>query len=294
MWPGPQFNDLRRTNRAVQVAQRMAECPSGSLPRQMQTWKEVIALYRLLDTPEVTFEALMQPHWQHTRQEIAAHPLVLLVQDTTELDLSPHPQTTGLGQVGNERGRGLYLQTMLAVLPESGAVLGCAQHEPFVRVSAPLGERRSQRRSRSERETDVWMRLVQRLGGLAPETTLVHVGDRTADMFDFFQACGSCQTHFLVRAVQNRRTQTPDGQILWRSPAWVDTWLVAAMGHRAGRLCGRVGSTSKPCWTVYIWLLNSVGNLCIKVSHLWRGGMKGCPQTAVLLTQYFNDVVLRA
>lgn len=209
-----QLNDLRRTNRAVQVAQRMAECPSGSLPRQMQTWKEVIALYRLLDTPEVTFEALMQPHWQHTRQEIAAHSLVLLVQDTTELDLTPHPKTTGLGQVGNERGRGLYLQTMLAVLPESGAVLGCAQQEPFVRVSAPPGERRSQRRFRSERETDVWMRLVQRLGGLAPETTLVHVGDRTADMVDFFQACGSCQTHFLVRAVQNRRTQTPDGQIL--------------------------------------------------------------------------------
>ena len=96
----------------------MAENASASLPAQMQTWKEMIALYRLLDKPDVTFEALMQPHWQQTCQEIALDPVVLLVQDTTELDLTQHPQTTGLGQVGNERGRGLYLQTMLAVLPE--------------------------------------------------------------------------------------------------------------------------------------------------------------------------------
>jgi hypothetical protein len=51
----------------------------------------------------------MQPHWQQTREQIEARSLVLLVQDTTEVDLSHHPKTKGLSQVGNERGRGLYL-----------------------------------------------------------------------------------------------------------------------------------------------------------------------------------------
>jgi hypothetical protein len=135
-----EFKDLRRTNRAVQVAQRMAACPSGWLPRQMQTGKEVIALYRLLDTPEVTFEALMQPHWQQTRQEIAAHALVLLVQDTTELDLTPHPKTTGLGQVGNERGQGLYVQTMLAVPTAVGSRAGlCPARAVCTRLGAAGG-----------------------------------------------------------------------------------------------------------------------------------------------------------
>jgi hypothetical protein len=46
---GPsQLNDIRRTGRAVKVATRMAENPSVSLPAQMQTWKEVIGLYRRL------------------------------------------------------------------------------------------------------------------------------------------------------------------------------------------------------------------------------------------------------
>ena len=165
----------------------MAANASASLPAQMQTWKETIALYRLLDEADVTFEALMHPHWQQTREQIAQEPVVLLVQDTTEVDLSQHPHTTGLGQVGNERGRGLYLQTVLAILPESGNVVGCALQEPWIRVPAPAGETRSQRRQRQERETDVWMRLVTRLGSFPAQTTAVHVGDRGADLFPFLR-----------------------------------------------------------------------------------------------------------
>jgi len=130
-----QLKDIRRTGRAVKAAKRMAENPSATLPAQMQTWKETMALYRLLKEDDVTFEALMQPHWQQTREQIETRPVVLLVQDTTEVDLSHHPKTKGLGQVGNERGRGLYLQTVLAVLPHSGEVLGCAMQEPGCRVS---------------------------------------------------------------------------------------------------------------------------------------------------------------
>ncbi len=205
------LKDIRRTGRAVKAATRMAENTSASFPAQMQTWKEVIALYRLLGEDDVTFEALMQPHWQQTREQIETRPVVLLVQDTTEVDLSHHPKTKGLGQVGNERGRGLYIQTVLAVLPEQGEVLGCAMQEPFVRTPAPPGETRSKRRQRSERETDVWMRLVTRLGNFPAETMVVHVGDRGADMFPFFQACRATQTHFLVRAFENRRIEPEEG-----------------------------------------------------------------------------------
>jgi hypothetical protein len=76
----------------------MAHNASASLPAQMQTWKETMALYRLLNEEEVTFEALMQPHWHQTREQIETRPVVLLVQDTSEVDLSHHPKTKGLGE----------------------------------------------------------------------------------------------------------------------------------------------------------------------------------------------------
>ncbi len=51
-----------------------------------------------------------------------------------------------------------------------------------------------------------------RLGSFPAETTIVHVGDRGADMFPFFQACRATQTHFLVRAFENRRLEPEEGR----------------------------------------------------------------------------------
>src|SRR5690348_1060782 len=174
-------------------ATRMAHDASASLPHQMQTWKEVKAVYRLLAEPDVTFEALMQPHWQETQAGLAGQARVLLVQDTTELDLSHRSKMVGLGQIGNAKGRGMLLQTVLAIVPESRMVLGCIAQKPFIRVPAPAKEQRYQRRHREHRETDVWMQMVEQVGSPPTASSLVHVGDRGADMVPFFRACLSQQ-----------------------------------------------------------------------------------------------------
>ena len=213
-----QLHDMRRTRRAVQAATNLAENPLGSLPAQMHTWKETKALYRLLDEPDVTFAALMEPHLKQSREQANSSGVVLLVQDTTDIDLSHRHKISGVGQIGNERGRGFFLQTVLAVRPQTQEVLGCMAQEPFVRIPAPEGEHRHQRLKREERETDVWMRQVQAIGTPEPGSMWVHVGDRGADMFPFFQACRSTQTHFLVRAAQNRRVQESEEEITYELP----------------------------------------------------------------------------
>jgi hypothetical protein len=212
---GVQLHDRRRTRRAVKAATNLAENPLGSLPAQMHTWKETKAVYRLLDEPDVTFAALMQPHLQQTRQQAQSSAVVLLVQDTTDIDLSHRHKISGVGQIGNERGRGFFVQTVLAVRPETREVLGCMAQEPFVRLPAPEGEPRYERRKREERETDVWMRQVQTIGTPEPGSMWVHVGDRGADMFPFFQACQATQTHFLVRAGKSRRVQVCEEEITY-------------------------------------------------------------------------------
>jgi hypothetical protein len=118
-----------------------------------------------------------------------------------------------VGHIGNERGRGLFLHTVLAVRPETREVRRCIAQEPFVRIPAPQGEQRYQRRKREERETDVWMRQVQAIGTPEPGGRWVQVGDRGADMFPFFQACQATQTHCLVRAAQKRRVEVRQDEI---------------------------------------------------------------------------------
>jgi hypothetical protein len=238
---GVHLQDLRRTRRAVQAASKLAENPLGTLPAQLQTWKQTKALYRLLDEPDVTFAALMQPHLHQTREQALSSHAVLMVQETTDIDLSHRRKISGVGQIGNERGRGFFVQTVLAVRPQTPEVLGCMAQEPFVRIPALEGEQRHQRRKRDERETDVWMRQVQAIGTPESARMWVHVGDRGADMFPFFQACRSTQTHFLVRAAQNRRVQESKEEISysltqarsWPSQASRPFAVPSRHGHQA-------------------------------------------------------------
>ncbi len=217
------LHDIRRTRRAVHSAELMAQNVSASLPAQMHSRKEVKALYRLVDETDVTYASLMQPHWQQTREAMQAQSVVLLVQDTTELNTTKHPTMKGVGPVGNEQGRGILLQTMLAIVPGSRDVLGCVSQEPFLRIPAPKGEQRYQLRTREHRESDVWGRLVHQAGRFPESVQVVHVADRGADIFTFFQACQTTHTHFLVRAAQNRRMQSGEqemGYVLEHVRSW--------------------------------------------------------------------------
>ena len=199
------LGDQRRTERAVKLATALAREPNVSLPRQLGERKEVQATYRFLQSAQVSYEALMGRHVQQTHQQCGEQSVVLLVQDTTELDYQAHRQTSGLGPIGNGRHQGFLLQTVLAVEPTSGELLGIAQQEPFVRKPAPKGERYSER-VQGERESQVWERAVQGIGAPSdPEQHVwVHVGERYSDIYTLFLECRRQQTHFVIRAAQDR------------------------------------------------------------------------------------------
>jgi hypothetical protein len=100
------LGDRRRERRAVALAGRMMRHPDASLPQQMHNRSALKAAYRLLDEEDVTHAALCQPHWDATREHAGRADLTLLIQDTSEIDYTHHPQTEGLGPIGDGRGRG--------------------------------------------------------------------------------------------------------------------------------------------------------------------------------------------
>src|SRR5947199_7977865 len=73
----------------------------------------------------------MQPHFHQTREQATSSPVVLLVQDTTDIDLSYRHKISGVGHIGNERGRGFFVQMVLAVRPQTREVLGCMAKATF-------------------------------------------------------------------------------------------------------------------------------------------------------------------
>jgi hypothetical protein len=208
------------------VAAAVAENPGGSIPEQMGDAHQAKAAYRLFDTPDVvTFEALAGGHWARTRRGLAGlgpptpGRVALLVGDQTDLDYTRHPGTKGTGPIGDNRGRGMRLHTVLALdggtygdggggmgeAPEAlGRVQGVAWQDVSYRQPAPEGETRAGR-SKRDRESRVWAAAVAACGRPPDGARYVHVCDSGADDFGMFDACRSAGSDFLVRACQDRR-----------------------------------------------------------------------------------------
>jgi hypothetical protein len=49
---------------------------------------ETVAAHRFFDNGSVDWRDWMAPHWQQTQQRMAARPVMLCLEDTTELDFN--------------------------------------------------------------------------------------------------------------------------------------------------------------------------------------------------------------
>lgn len=207
-----QLGDKRRTKRAVKYATQVAAHPDGSTPDQVERWSDLKAVYRLFDQEEVTFDALCEPHWQLTRAQATG--VCLVINDTTELNFGEHRKTTGLGPVGRGRGAGFFLHSalMVQVQADSYEIVGLAGQEIFYRQLRPKGDN-TYRRTQRARESEVWGRVIDRVGPPAEGVRYIHVDDRGADNLEVFchllhQRCGwvvrASQLHRTVRDAQNQ------------------------------------------------------------------------------------------
>jgi hypothetical protein len=132
-WAQVELGDRRLTRRAVAIGTQMAAHSEASLPEQMGSPSMLKAAYGLLNHPGVSLAALTAPHRQQTLQAASAVQVALLVEDTTELDFTAHASKTGLGPIGDGRGRGLLLHSTLALEPTRRSLLGLAHAEVVLR-----------------------------------------------------------------------------------------------------------------------------------------------------------------
>lgn len=173
-----------------------------SLPKQTKTWAATKAGYRLLSNPKVCPHAIQGPHRLHTRESCGEHPLVLCVQDTSEIDFTSRKDVKGLGKIGTGHGRGFEQHSTLAILP-SGSVLGILDQHWCLKPDPPEGETRTQMENRWNMG-DLWPDAVARVGSSPKNCRFIHVADRGGDNFKMMRACIDNGVGFLLRSKSDR------------------------------------------------------------------------------------------
>ena len=94
------LGDVRLDLRLMEMIERLAEQCERSVPQAFGSWAEVKGAYRLWENSRVEWQAILAPHRDQVVRRAAEHPVVLAIQDTTEINLTSRPATTGLGYLG--------------------------------------------------------------------------------------------------------------------------------------------------------------------------------------------------
>lgn len=212
---GIDLGDKRLNKRCKRLIEALAVDPQLSINASCNGWNETHAAYELLDHSKTTPAKILHPHQAETLRRIQQHPVVLIPQDTTELDDTAHPAKDA--RCLNKRNRfGFYEHVELAVTP-NGLALGVLGTQSFDRNPDSLGVPRDRRPLAIEdKESYRWLqgyRHACELQALCPKTTLVSIADREGDIYDLFveyRDHDGPRAEFITRAQQARSTVDRD------------------------------------------------------------------------------------
>lgn len=207
------LNDKRLNARLAEVLSQLAARPTASIPAACEGRAEMVAAYRFCENKKTSFEAVLQPHCDATRKRMAAQPVVILAQDTTEIDLTrPEQQVAGAGSLDGSSRRGAFVHPLGAFTPD-GTPLGIvdaiawAREEEPVRASLSRAERAAI--PIEQKESHRWLTTLQRAReetSHCPTTQLISVADSEADIYEVLAEGmgGPRSVDWIVRACQDR------------------------------------------------------------------------------------------
>jgi hypothetical protein len=189
-----------------------AERPNDAIPQAAGSWGQAKGIYRFLANPRVQPDALQQGLSSDTARQCLDQPTVLVVQDTTSLNLTGCHVLPELGPIGSGNlAQGVLLHSTLA-LTEQGEVLGVLGLQIWAR---PPGNAAGP----EAKESGKWLQGIDQArqvvwetawaAGAAAPPRLMHLMDREGDVYEVLQWVEEVGDSAIIRCVQNRRVEEP-------------------------------------------------------------------------------------
>jgi hypothetical protein len=221
-WGRASLGDTRLNERLLILGRDRYAKPRANLPETCGSRSKTKAAYRFFDHKESTFQNLLAPHSEATTKRITKEKIVLAIQDTTTVNYGSHPATTGLGPISHvpTGADGLILHSTLAV-NTNGTPIGVLAAQCWARPPAELvvkkktktkPKKKTKRQTLpiEQKESYKWLtsyKAATVAAAACPDTTIVSVGDREADLYELFALADRTPNAplLLVRAMHDRK-----------------------------------------------------------------------------------------
>jgi hypothetical protein len=221
-----QFGDERLDRRYALLLDRLSDKPSLSIPATCSGYAETVAAYRFFDNERVSAQRVLQPHHEATLQRVRQETIVLIAQDTTELDLTRRQEKVG-GPLNDDTRWGLFAHPLLAMTPARlplgviGARIWSRDAQQF--AQSPAQKRRARKaKPIKDKESSRWLEGYQAACAVAQQaatTTVVALSDSEGDIYECFVEAmpqGSRRAEWIVRACQERALAKEDQDLRQR------------------------------------------------------------------------------
>ena len=220
---GASLGDARRNRRLVKLAAGLADSPDAVLYRSMENAADLKGAYRLLENESVTADEIRKSHLMRTHARCARPGHYLLIEDTTTLNYSGLLATEGLGRIGDDTNRGLFLHSTLAAEilnwndqnEPALAAIGLFAQKSWARTMPTVGsgKEKSRDRLKRKRESQRWGAAQIEYGGPPPGVSWTLVTDREGDIYELFEKCAATGTDFIIRACEPRALLNESGSV---------------------------------------------------------------------------------
>lgn len=240
------FGDQRLSERLNKVADAFGRNPYLSIPAALHSRNDLEGAYRFFDNSKVSPDEILRAHAERSVERISKTSVALLVQDTTEIDLTrPSRIVVGSGPLGSGPRVGAFLHPLIA-FDTQGIPLGTVWSKMWARPPKEdkLPETPSQKIERQrktpieQKESFRWiegLRAARSVAIQCPQTQCVVMADSEADIYELFiepRETGHKQAlHFLIRAGQDRTlTDQPEGllEVIRKQPCQYTSKVVVS------------------------------------------------------------------
>ena len=294
-----QLHDQRLNRRLRRILSDLAEQPAASIPAACGGKNETTAAYNFFDHDKARPQDILAPHYQKTQQRIAAQDVVILVPDTTEVDLTrPQQQVVGAGPLDDGSRRGALVHALEAFSPD-GTPLGAAWSEMWTRDEPPPEGTPPQTTAPhkqlpiEDKESHRWLesqRQARAVAQAAPQTRCILAADSEADIYEVLAEPRGADhpLDWIIRACQDRALVSGDDQTahqLWAGVAGrpvLFTREITVRAHQPKTACERRKRrqvrTARKATT-------EVRAATVVLRPPWRPGGRKLPQVTVNVVQ---------
>jgi len=203
------FGDARVSKRLEKTLETMEKKPSETICTASADRYEAKAIYRMIKNPKFGTEAIIKASRTETIEKIKdrGEKIVLLPQDTSELDYGGLKGCEGLGTHRGKESLGMISHTSIAVSPK-GEIYGLMSQEIWTRAVEEHGKAKERKNKEiNAKESSKWLETMDKsIDGIPEDIQAVTVCDREGDIYELFRKAQSENRAYLVRIVQNRVT----------------------------------------------------------------------------------------